>query len=89
MLECLKGHFDEVYFTHYSNNSRAVPPEELQQVAEELTGRRWPVFHEPAAAWKAARRSATANDLICITGSFLLAAEMGPIVREETAKSEI
>ena len=86
MLRCLLGHFDEVYFTRYSNNSRAVPPEELQQAAEELTGRRWPVLDEPAAAWNAARGSATADDLVCITGSFFLAAEMGPIVREE--KSE-
>jgi dihydrofolate synthase/folylpolyglutamate synthase len=89
MLQCLQGHFDEVYLTRYLNNSRAVPPQELQQVAEELTGRRWPAFHEPAAAWQAARRSATANDLVCITGSFFLAAEMGPLVREETAKSEV
>ena len=58
MLQCLLDHFDEVYFTRYANNLRAVPPQELQQVAEELTGRRWPVFDEPAAAWKAARRSA-------------------------------
>ena len=62
-----------------------MPPEELQQVAEELTGRRWPALDEPAAAWKAARRSATADDLVCITGSFFLAAEMGPIVREENS----
>ena len=33
MLQCLLGHFDEVYFTRYANNSRAVPPEELQQAA--------------------------------------------------------
>ncbi len=83
MLHCLLDEFDEVYFTRYSNNSRAVPPEQLQQAAEELTGRRWPAFDEPAAAWKAARRSATDDDLVCITGSFFLAAEMGSIVREE------
>ena len=26
MLQCLLDHFHEVYFTRYSNNSRAVPP---------------------------------------------------------------
>ena len=26
MLACLLGHFDEVYFTRYTNSSRAVPP---------------------------------------------------------------
>ncbi|MGA2256397.1 MAG: Mur ligase family protein [Thermoguttaceae bacterium] len=89
MLACLLDHFDDVYFTRYSKNSRAVPPEELQQVAEGLTGRRWPAFADSAAAWKAARESAMANDLVCITGSFFLAAEMGPMIREEMAKSEI
>ena len=58
MLQCLLDHFDEVYFTRYANSSRAVPPQELQQAAEELTGRRWPVFDDSAAAWEAARRSA-------------------------------
>ena len=77
MLQCLLGHFDEVYFTRYSNNSRAVPPEELQQVAEELTGRRWPAFDEPGS--RLGSRPTVAQRpriLICITGSFFLAAEM-------------
>ena len=85
MLQCLLGRFDEIYFTRYSNNSRSVPPTELQQAAEELNGRRWPIFDEPAEAWHAAQASATADDLVCITGSFFLAAEMGPIVRNEPA----
>ncbi|MGO9114098.1 MAG: bifunctional folylpolyglutamate synthase/dihydrofolate synthase [Thermoguttaceae bacterium] len=88
MLQCLQDHFDEVYFTRYSNNSRAVPPEELQQAAEELTGRRWPALDDPTAAWKAAQRSATANDLICITGSFFLAAEMGPLIEKENSSDK-
>ncbi len=88
MLQCLLDHFDEVYFTRYLNNSRAVPPEDLQQVTEELTGRHWPVLDEPAAAWKAARRSATANDLVCVTGSFFLAAEMGLIIEKENPNDE-
>ncbi len=83
MLQCLCEHFDEVYFTRYSESSRAVPPEELQQAAEELTGRRWPAMDRPAAAWEAARRSATANDLICTTGSFFLAAEMKSIFEKK------
>ncbi len=82
MLHCLLDHFDEVYFTRYASSSRAVPPELLQQAAEELTGRRWPVFDDSASAWEAARRTARDEDLICITGSFFLAAEMGPIVQD-------
>ena len=68
--------FSEVFFTRYRGSSRAVPPEELQRLAEELTGRRWPVFDDSAAAWEAARRVPVEDDLICITGSFFLAAEM-------------
>ena len=68
--------FDEVFFTRYKGSSRGVPPEELRQMAEELTGRRWPVYDDSAAAWEAVRAAATADDLICITGSFFLAAEM-------------
>jgi dihydrofolate synthase / folylpolyglutamate synthase len=83
MLSCLLSHFDAVYFTRYAGNSRAVPPEELQRLGEELTGRRWLALDNSVAAWKAARGSAMANDLICVTGSFFLAAEMKPLIREE------
>jgi dihydrofolate synthase/folylpolyglutamate synthase len=76
MLECLLPAFDEVYFTRYRGSSRAVPPDELRRLAEELGGKRWPVYDHSAAAWAAARRAAGPNDMICITGSFFLAAEM-------------
>jgi dihydrofolate synthase/folylpolyglutamate synthase len=71
-----RGEFNEVYFTHYRGSTRAVPPEELQRLAEELTGRRWPIFDDSSAAWSAARRAVGPDDMICITGSFFLAAEM-------------
>ena len=48
----------DVYFTRYRGSSRAVPPEELQRLAEELTGKRWPVFDDSAAAWDAAATNA-------------------------------
>jgi dihydrofolate synthase/folylpolyglutamate synthase len=76
MLAVLLPAFDEVYFTRYRRSTRAVPPEELQRLAEELTGRRSPVFDDSSAAWSAARRAAGPDDMICITGSFFLAAEM-------------
>ena len=90
MLECLleKGvrtvyqknssdpFFSEVFFTRYRGSSRAVPPKELQRLGEELTGKRWPVYDELSAAWAAASRAAAPDEMICITGSFFLAAEM-------------
>ena len=56
MLRLLLGQFDEVLLTRYLDNPRAVPPEELQAIARELTGREYPVFGDPAAAWDAVRR---------------------------------
>jgi len=76
MLSLLLDRFDRVVFTRYLDNPRAVPPEELQSLAFELTGRRYPTYAEPAAAWEAIRTQAASNDLICITGSFFLAADM-------------
>jgi dihydrofolate synthase / folylpolyglutamate synthase len=83
MLECLLPHFDEIYFTRHRNASRAVPAAELQKVAADLAGRRYPVYEEPEAAWQAARRSAAAEDLVCITGSFFLAADIQSLFPED------
>lgn len=76
MLQHLLGRFDKVVFTRYLNNPRAVPPQVLQALAEELSGRRHAVAAEPAEAWSAVHRLAGPDDLICITGSFFIAAEM-------------
>jgi dihydrofolate synthase/folylpolyglutamate synthase len=76
MLTILLAHFDRVIFTRYLNNPRAVAPQDLAGVAEKLTGRRYPVIADPAEAWREALREATAEDLVCATGSFFLAAEI-------------
>jgi dihydrofolate synthase/folylpolyglutamate synthase len=76
MLEQLLGRFDEVIFTHYVNNPRAVPPEELQTLAYAINGRRYPTCADPTDALETARRRARQADLICVTGSFFLAAEL-------------
>ena len=51
-------------------------PEELEAAAIELTGRRRQVCPRPADAWEAVCRLATPEDLVCVTGSFFIAAEM-------------
>jgi dihydrofolate synthase / folylpolyglutamate synthase len=76
MLARLLGRFDQVLFTRYLNNPRSVPPEELQTLAAELTGVRHPVCADPATAWDVIHRNVNPDDLICITGSFFIAAEM-------------
>jgi dihydrofolate synthase/folylpolyglutamate synthase len=76
MLRRLLGCFDEVIFTQYLNNPRAVPASELAAMAAEMTGGQFRVCPRPAAAWDEVRSLATPDDLICVTGSFFIAAEM-------------
>ncbi len=91
MLEQLPGRFDELIFTRYLDNPRGVPPEELQSLAADLAvGSPRPLAGEgpgvravrtriaptPAEAWDIVHRLATPDDLICVTGSFFIAAEM-------------
>jgi dihydrofolate synthase/folylpolyglutamate synthase len=55
---------------------------------QDYTGR--PALHtmgRPAEAWRLACALAASDDLICITGSFFLAAELRPIVQAASAAS--
>jgi dihydrofolate synthase/folylpolyglutamate synthase len=81
MLACLLGQFDEVILTQYADSPRAVPFNELAAAARELSGRRCRVCPRPADAWDEARRLAAPDDLICVTGSFLIAAQMRHEIR--------
>jgi len=85
MLSCLMDRFDEVIFTRYLKNPRAVSPQQLQQLAAELTGRPSTVAAEPAGALEEIRRRAAPDDLICITGSFFLAAEIRRLLAVESS----
>jgi dihydrofolate synthase/folylpolyglutamate synthase len=76
MMRILLNAFDEIYLTQYTTNPRFVPPEELGQIALELRGKTCPIFSTPTAAWDAVKHNASAEDLICITGSFFLAGEI-------------
>jgi dihydrofolate synthase/folylpolyglutamate synthase len=76
MLHLLLPRFDHVVLTQYRDNPRAVPPEELQAAAAALSGRQHAVYDDPPTAWEAIRPLAAPDDLVCITGSFYLAAEL-------------
>jgi dihydrofolate synthase/folylpolyglutamate synthase len=80
MLRELLGQFDEVILTQYTDNPRAVPVEELAATAAEVSGRAFRICPCPADAWKAARELASPEDLICVTGSFYIAAQMRQLV---------
>lgn len=76
MLKLLLSEFDEIVFTRYTNNPRFVPPEELAAIASQMGARTVRVCPDPASAWRLVHSFARPEDLICVTGSFFIAAEM-------------
>ena len=75
--------FDRVLLTRYENNPRGVAVEDLDRIAEELAGRPRELHSTPVAAWRRALELAGQDDLICVTGSFFLAAELRSLIRSE------
>jgi len=96
MLSQLLAFFDRVIFTRYQNNPRGVPPEHLQALSLELVeegkaggqAAETVVVATPVEAWREVRRLAEPADLICITGSFFIAAEMQKVIRRQNHNIE-
>jgi dihydrofolate synthase/folylpolyglutamate synthase len=86
MLRRLLPRFDEVILTRYRNNPRGVPPEELDVICAQTAAIERSVCADPATAWEEARRRAGPEDLICITGSFFIAAEMRREIDRQPSK---
>lgn len=81
MLELLLPHFSKVILTQYLSNPRRVPVAEvfeLTQSIQQETGNRSDVIvaTSPADAWAKAKECSAADPLICVAGSFFIAAEM-------------
>ena len=83
MLDQLLGFADRLIVTQFHNNPRSVPVERLEELAKEKAPSSRPVeiLSAPSSniAVEYARSSAKHNELICITGSFFLAAETRPM----------
>ncbi|WP_437187908.1 bifunctional folylpolyglutamate synthase/dihydrofolate synthase [Planctomicrobium sp. SH668] len=75
MLRILDGSMDEIYLTRFTNNPRSIELEELKKLADQNLTKPWRLFGTIEEAIEAARGVAHSRDLICITGSFFLAAE--------------
>lgn len=82
MLEVLLPEFDDVIFTRYQSNPRGVDAEALEALSAGIAGARRHVCVDPAEAWKLAGEIASPEHLICITGSFFIAAEMSAAMRD-------
>ncbi|HJT36168.1 MAG TPA: folylpolyglutamate synthase/dihydrofolate synthase family protein [Pirellulales bacterium] len=76
MLGLLLPYFDGVILTRYQNNPRGVCPTELAALAAQFAEAPVQVCPTPAAAWHAVRADIQEDDLVCVTGSFFIAAEM-------------
>jgi dihydrofolate synthase/folylpolyglutamate synthase len=82
IVRTLLPHFARCVVTEYQDNPRAVPVERLAEiVAEEMRrlGRgseRLLQFDCPLEAWRTARELARPEELLCVTGSFFIVAEL-------------
>ena len=82
MLELLLPRFDRVLLTRYTTNPRSVPIDELAAIAAAVSPIAYDLCETPAAAWRRARELATAEHVICVAGSFFLAAELRSLMAE-------
>jgi dihydrofolate synthase/folylpolyglutamate synthase len=94
MLRLLLPEFDHVVLTRYVNNPRAVSVEELRSQAERIVAEQHAASsgaalrvqlhtaEHPLAAWHHAQQLAPGDALLCVAGSFFLAAELRPVIQQ-------
>lgn len=83
MLKVLAPHFSQIVLTQYTTNPRGLPLHELVQAAAELGLKNVVVYPEPTAAWTHVWEQLGPDDLVCVAGSFFLAAELQPVLRSQ------
>lgn len=91
MLRHLLPLVDDVLLTSYQTNPRAMAVEQLSQVIGDLLpslenqSRQLRILSAPtpAAAWQMCQELVSPDHVICVTGSFFLAAEMRPLICEQ------
>jgi len=93
ILRELVPHFDRVLVTQYQENPRAIPADDLAVLvraeSQGKTGAWLEICPVPWDAWEAARHGAGPNDVVCIAGSFYLAAELRAAVLASRASSKL
>ena len=80
----LAPHFERFVVTQYQENPRAMPADQLAEMIRDEAAKSptapITVCPPPAEAWQHVRQTALPGELVCITGSFYLVAEMRPIL---------
>jgi dihydrofolate synthase/folylpolyglutamate synthase len=80
MFRALGPHFDAAYLTRYTDNPRAVAPEQLARLWSAACAAPATTFATPQEAIAAARAGAGPGDVVCVTGSVFLAGEARPML---------
>lgn len=80
LVRQLLPRFDTIILTQYLNNPRAVPPQTLQRLIQSVSDIPCHVASTPVKAWQIALAVSAPQDLICVTGSFFIAAEMRELI---------
>lgn len=88
LLRRLVPEFDTVILTAFQSNPRAMPLDELSRVAGLIAGRLFHLAADPSSAWKAALLLSRQDSLICVAGSFFLAAELRQQIAEEVGQDD-
>ena len=88
LLRRLVPEFDTVILTAFQSNPRAMPLDELARAARLITGRQFHLAADPSSAWKATLLLSQPDSLICVAGSFFLAAELRQQIAEEVGEDE-
>jgi len=84
MLRQLLPRFDTVILTACQNNPRGATVESLGRMVRGICATSVHLTPDPVAAWKLARRFAGPEDLICVTGSFFLTAELRDLIADDS-----
>lgn len=76
LLRRLLAWFDCVILTEFQSNPRAMPLSQLQTIVRRMSSRPVHSAESPEGAWRVAHRLCPPDGLICVAGSFFLAAEL-------------
>ncbi len=82
MLRLFLPRFDSVILTQYQTNPRCVTVDELAALVQATAMRPCHAAGDAAAAWRLAQHLSAPEDLICVTGSFFIAAELREVILE-------
>ncbi|NOY42760.1 MAG: bifunctional folylpolyglutamate synthase/dihydrofolate synthase [Planctomycetes bacterium] len=94
VVRVLLPHFEKVIVTQYQDNPRAVPTAELEHIVGKELNRLGRdscedaicVPTSPYEAWQVAQQLVRENQLVCITGSFFIVAELrGQLLADSAA----